>query len=98
MANFRLRIIQGTAKGSELPLTATKMSLGRESQNDLMIADSQLSRVHAHLVIQNDSILIKDNDSRNGVYVNNERVKEKLLRPGDQIGIGRSLATTRWGT
>lgn len=65
--------------------------MGREEGVDIVVHDALISRRHAMLqwqVIDNGWILI-DNNSRNGVYVQGERIDEqRLLEDGDTIQLG----------
>jgi Nif-specific regulatory protein len=67
------------------------VSIGRESSNDLWIADPALSRKHCMLIGLDGQFTIRDLKSRNGTLVNGMPVEEQLLRHGDQISIGDSV-------
>jgi len=78
-------------------------TIGRSSANDLPVADKMLSRQHARIVRDGDGgMTIEDLGSRNGTFVNGERlVSVQPLRSGDRITIGsvtlkvESESTTR---
>lgn len=59
--------------------------LGRDSSCDITIPGTHLSRRHAELAITGKKLLIRDLGSSNGTYVNNKRVTETELLPGDTI-------------
>ena len=59
--------------------------LGRDSACDITIPGTHLSRRHAELAIKGDALLIRDLNSSNGTFVNNQRVTETSLRPGDSV-------------
>jgi serine phosphatase RsbU (regulator of sigma subunit) len=79
------------------------VTIGRSSVNDLPIADKMLSRQHARIVRDgNGGLTIEDLGSRNGTFVNGERlVTVQPLRSGDRITVGavtikvESESTTR---
>lgn len=61
-------------------------TIGRDSNSDIVIPNSDVSSSHATLIRNsNDIIEIRDNNSTNGVYVNGERVNNKQLNIGDKI-------------
>lgn len=91
MATFRLRVLSGTAAGTEYPLNAAEMTLGRSPDNYICIEDGNASRVHAKIQVIGGQAVLVDNRSRNGVYVNNNRVQQHTLRHGDRIGIGSTI-------
>ncbi len=78
-------------------------TIGRSSVNDLPISDKMLSRQHARIVKDgNGGLAIEDLGSRNGTYVNGERlVSIQPLKSGDRITVGgvtlkvESESTTR---
>ena len=63
--------------------------IGRHSENDLVIADSRLSRRHAKIARSNGSFLIEDLGSSNGTDVNGNPVFDPAeIRSGDVISFG----------
>lgn len=89
---WKLSIIKGRNAGIEIPLEHFPFSIGRGSQCDLAESDSCISRKHCELIVHDDSLVVVDTASRNGVYVNGIRiVRQKELRPGDCIRIGVAL-------
>lgn len=50
-----------------------------------------MSRNHAFLAAKGDDYLINDNNSSNHVYVNGEKVSQKLLESGDRINLSRNV-------
>jgi len=70
------------------------LSIGRGEANDVALEwDSEVSRVHAMLEpVGAEWTLVDDGLSRNGSFVNGERVRNRRrLADGDLIGIGRTL-------
>lgn len=65
-----------------------RYTIGRAANNHLVIDDPSLSELHARLITEQDELILKDNNSPSGCFVNNQRVTEKLLLPGDVIRIG----------
>ena len=78
-------------------------TIGRSSMNDLPIADKMLSRQHARILRDGDGgLMIEDLGSRNGSFVNGERlISSRPLKSGDRITVGgvtlkvESESTTR---
>jgi ABC-type multidrug transport system ATPase subunit/pSer/pThr/pTyr-binding forkhead associated (FHA) protein len=72
-----------------IPLSG-KMLIGRdESRVQIHLPHPQISRVHAHIAVQNDRAILVDLNSANGSYVNGVRVRQSVkLQAGDQIDIG----------
>lgn len=74
----------------DLSLTVTdSLSVGRGSDNDVVLGSKQVSRNHALLSVLNGALYVKDLDSSNGTFVNDDRIdgnKSKLLKANDTIG------------
>lgn len=72
-----------------------RISIGRTSDNDIVLENRGVSRKHATIEINpQDSILI-DNESLNGTFVNDRRVEEEVLHDEDTITIGKYTLTFR---
>jgi len=71
----------------ELELAKTVTTIGRGTDNDVRIDNPAVSSHHARIILEGDSIVIEDTDSKNGVFVNGERVKRQVVQYGDEITI-----------
>ena len=77
-------------------LEGRRMTIGRGLENDIIIADPEASAVHAALEPLAGTWTVCDLTSRNGTFVNGERVlTERPLHRGDEIRIGRSRLVYR---
>ncbi len=74
--------------GRVYPLHRSPTTLGRSPDNDIILDDRRVSRHHAHLLAEADSILLRDLQSANGTRVNGKRVTEQKLRTSDLISLG----------
>ena len=74
----------------DLTLTVTdSLSVGRGSDNDLVLGSKQISRNHAQLSVLNDQLYVKDLESSNGTFINDERIatnESKQLAAEDTLG------------
>jgi len=62
--------------------------LGRSQSCDLTLDTPDASRRHAEIAPVGATYVIRDLGSTNGTFVNNQRIEEHPLQPGDRIGIG----------
>jgi pSer/pThr/pTyr-binding forkhead associated (FHA) protein len=84
---------QGRQTIAELEPGHAHLTIGRRADNDIaLVWDSEVSRVHAQLEpVGGDWALIDDGLSRNGSYVNGERVTgRRRLRDGDRLCFGET--------
>jgi pSer/pThr/pTyr-binding forkhead associated (FHA) protein len=64
--------------------------LGRENA-DVVVADTEVSRQHALIRLTTSAVEIEDLGSRNGTWVNGERLAQsRVLQPGDSIRVGQT--------
>ncbi len=63
-------------------------TLGRLEDRDWVLMDKAVSRDHAAILEESDGLVIADNRSRFGTFVNGAKVDRKKLRPGDIIQLG----------
>lgn len=79
-----------TAALGDLTLTVDdSLSVGRGSDNDVVLGSKQVSRNHALLSVLNGKLYIKDLDSSNGTFINDARIegnKSKHLQADDTVG------------
>jgi pSer/pThr/pTyr-binding forkhead associated (FHA) protein len=64
-------------------------TVGRDPTNDVHIDNVGVSRHHASVVARGDDFVVLDASSANGIFVNGEACKERPLRHGDQIQVGK---------
>ena len=74
----------------DLTVTVSEsLSVGRGSDNDVVLGSKQVSRNHAVLSVLDGQLYVKDLDSSNGTFINNERIEgnmSSLLQANDTIG------------
>ena len=81
--------LQGIAAGSTFALTSGDLTIGRDGENEIVLAENTVSRQHARVLRDGQGqFTVTDLGSANGVYVNGMRVQRAILRMGDEIKIG----------
>jgi pSer/pThr/pTyr-binding forkhead associated (FHA) protein len=83
-------LVRVTAEGEtqRVVLGKDRTVIGRQEGCQLRIPIAGVSRTHCEILIQGGSITIKDLGSSNGTYVNQERVTQQPLAPGDLVSLG----------
>lgn len=59
--------------------------IGRARECDISLGVAHLSRRHARLTVTERGLRVDDLDSANGTFVNGQRIKTAVLKPGDQL-------------
>lgn len=78
-----------TAANRAIDLASARVTLGRESRNDITIPDINVSRTHAEISLSPQGAwVITDLGSTNGTYVNGRAVASQPLNEGDHIAMG----------
>lgn len=86
-----LVVIYGADLGRKYNIVGREMSIGRATVNDIVLSQDAVSREHAHVLVDDNGIRIRDNESTNGTYVNDNKVHETFLKDGDLVKVGRSI-------
>jgi predicted component of type VI protein secretion system len=85
----RLKILQGSNAGKEIKLPAPKCVIGRGDDCHLRPQSDAISRRHCVIITTENEAVVRDLNSRNGTFVNNERVaEESVLLGGDVLRVG----------
>jgi pSer/pThr/pTyr-binding forkhead associated (FHA) protein/tetratricopeptide (TPR) repeat protein len=78
----KIIIITGPEEGKEFELTSKEsFIIGRSQDCDIILDDSSLSRNHASLHLQNNTWIIRDEGSRNGTFINNQKIDTASSTP-----------------
>lgn len=74
--------------GQLIALPAEALRLGRSWEAEGHIEDDSISRLHAQISVHEGAFFITDLASRNGTFLNGERVQRAELRDGNLLGLG----------
>jgi hypothetical protein len=77
--------------GDRVPLGEFTVTVGRQNDCTIVLADPNVSRRHAEFRPSGDGFVVVDLGSTNGTRVNDARVAEHRLRDGDQIRFGNTV-------
>jgi hypothetical protein len=87
----RLRELRPDGTQREIELDGSILSIGRASDNTLVVQDSRVSRHHAQIQVRRGAVVFTDLRSTNGSRVNGVRVAEVVLGEGDRIEVGDTV-------
>lgn len=85
----KIRIMNGPMRGREKTVSDKALTIGRDAEAGIQILDRSASRFHCEIFPVGGMYFVRDLESKNGTFVNDEKlVDEELLRFGDVIKIG----------
>ncbi|MCP4590448.1 MAG: FHA domain-containing protein [bacterium] len=93
--DVRLVMFREDGKKIDFPLTRAITTIGRKEACDIRIPLAEVSRRHTEVHVDEVSVRAKDAGSANGTYVNNKRVAEMKLAPGDHLIVGPVVFTVQ---
>lgn len=86
-----LVVIAGEDLGRRYAIEGEQLSIGRAASNQICVDQGAVSRVHAIVVKDAAGLRLRDNQSTNGTFVNDVKVREVELKDGDLIKVGMSV-------
>jgi len=73
-------------------LEGDQIDIGRDSTNEVVINDAEISRRHARLTFQGGKYVLEDLGSTNGTFVNGQRLAgPRVLKPGEVVSFGEQI-------
>lgn len=92
-----LEQIDGEGAPQRIVLDQPEMIIGRAEDAGIRLLSQRASRHHAVLARRGVEYAIRDNDSRNGIFLNGVKVHSAVLRDGDIIQIADCVFTYHEG-
>jgi len=85
-----LTVTSGPGQGETHTISKPRVILGRQGA-DLVLKDPEISRHHCVLEVRDNVINLKDMDSTNGTFFDEERVRAAMLQDGGEFRVGTSV-------
>lgn len=83
-----LYVLNGTQVGRDFRLSDTT-TIGRDATDcDVIFSDTKLSAQHARIRTEGDEFILYDLASKNGTFVNGNRIQRQILADNDIIIVG----------
>ncbi len=87
--DLKLKVLEGKSAGQEIPVRGKKFFIGRAEDCHMRPGSDLISRHHCVLLVEDGYVGVRDFGSKNGTYINDERVTgERELKPGDRLSVG----------
>src|SRR5262245_19784315 len=85
----QLKVLVGSSAGQTIKVPGPKFYIGRSEDCQLRPRSDLISRHHCAIIVEGEYVAVRDFGSKNGTYVNDERVSsERELKPGDHLKVG----------
>lgn len=91
-----LEVVEGPDKGLVRKFEKASVILGRQGA-DIILKDPEVSRHHCLLEVKDRYINLKDLDSTNGTFFEEERVRAAILENGAEFRVGSSIIRVSFG-
>lgn len=91
VVRYGLHAVDGVRRGDHLRLDRESQTIGRSSENAIVIAATDVSRHHARIDVIDGVPRLEDLGSTNGTWVNGQSVRHADLTPGDRIAFGSQV-------
>ena len=88
-AKYILSLLNDEVKSSSWLLTNGIHKIGRLENKEIILDDITVSRNHGYISVDDEEIVIVDEGSTNGIFVNGELTPESKLQSGFRIQIGK---------
>jgi pSer/pThr/pTyr-binding forkhead associated (FHA) protein len=85
----KLVVLTEGMTGRAHELTADKTTVGRVEDNTFQIPESSVSSHHCEVLLQGDEVKVRDLNSTNGTFINEQQVTEAVLKPGQILRLGK---------
>ena len=82
-----LKVVEGQEIGTVYPVYKPRITIGR-ANSDVIVNDLMSSRVHCSIEVCNQTIVLRDLESTNGTFVNDEPIQTAKLENGSTFRIG----------
>jgi pSer/pThr/pTyr-binding forkhead associated (FHA) protein len=93
--DVKLVMFRNDGRRKDFPVTGSPLTIGRGEGCELRVPLLSVSRRHCQITVENDQVIAKDLGSSNGTFVNNKRITEEALRPGDRLVVGPVIFTVQ---
>ncbi|WP_196592721.1 FhaA domain-containing protein [Pectinatus sottacetonis] len=85
-----LTVVKGQDIDAHLEIGEQQIHIGRREENEFLLTDLNVSRLHAYISFKNYRHILSDANSLNGTFVNGKRIQQLCLKNKDVISMGNS--------
>jgi len=90
LAAASVQVVSGQAMRPFATFRRGRLTIGRDPRCEMVLADPQVSARHTLIQRTPQGYVLTDLNSKNGTFVNDQRVQQVLLRGGERLRIGQT--------
>jgi transcriptional regulator with GAF, ATPase, and Fis domain len=88
LSQCKLVVLKGTQRGKEFVISGDVIRIGKVDENDLVLPEETVSRVHCEILRDQKGHLLRDLHSTNGTFLDGAEIREAYIRAGSIITVG----------
>ena len=88
---LRIRLKKADGTSTVYELADKPLTIGRSPDADITVLDERSSRMHCGIRLWDGEYFAKDLQSKNGTYLNGEKIEMARIKPGDRIRVGATV-------
>jgi DNA-binding NtrC family response regulator len=88
LAQCKLVVLKGSQRGKEFVISGDVIRIGKVDENDLVLPEETVSRVHCEILRDQKGHLLRDLHSTNGTFLDGAEIREAYIRAGSVITVG----------
>jgi len=85
----KLVVLTEGLAGAAHELKSERTTVGRLEDNAFQIAEPSVSSHHCEVILKGNEVIIKDLNSTNGTFINEQPITEAVLKPGQILRLGK---------
>lgn len=85
----KLVVLSEGFTGQSYELKVDKTTVGRMEDNTFQIAHPSVSSHHCEVLLRGNDVVVKDLNSTNGTFIDNQQITEAVLKPGHVVRLGQ---------
>jgi predicted component of type VI protein secretion system len=93
--NVSLVVVSQDLREAEVALKKPVQVIGRQSDCQIRIPSSSVSRHHCEISVGDGKVMLRDLGSSNGTYVNQKKIAQAELKAGDLIAVGEFVVVVK---
>jgi DNA-binding NtrC family response regulator len=88
LSQCKLVVLKGSQRGKEFVISGDVIRIGKVDENDLVLPEETVSRVHCEILRDQKGHLLRDLHSTNGTFLDGAEIREAYIRAGSVITVG----------